>query len=339
MSLEPPIEPGLAEKALKADVRNVLTDVAQGQLLPPSKRDLLFGVMVSDANSQEVWEAHVASLLKKFAKGGRLTSEEMERIAHLLPPDLAPFSKRLARAAYQRTYAEHAAIYSKSVRTIKWWVGEGKKAEGGPDLPPLDDPTQMPLWWDRVMENKCPESVRDAALKTAGGTTPAPSLKPGAASASAASAPSVSVPSRAYTIPIDGTINDDRLSQLKEQLSRARLLLLEAQNEDPPDAGKIETREKKWRELRKEVDGAEEAAFKLKSKQGKMVDLDEIAARLMPKLITCRDSLRSLCARVRPKLTADQSPVEQDEIWNAAIDECFAELIANGFAPGFKLAA
>jgi len=336
VSLTPPIEHDLAEKALKADVRNALTDVAQGQLLPPSKRDLLFGVMVSDANSQEVWEAHVASLLKKFAKGGRLTSEEMERIAHLLPPDLAPFSKRLARAAYQRTYAEHAAIYSKSVRTIKWWVGEGKKAEGGPDLPPLDDPTQMPLWWDRVMENKCPESVRDAALKAAGGS-PAAAVKP--STNGSVPPPSAGAPSRAYTIPIDATINDDRLSQLKEQLSRARFLLLEAQNEDPPDAGKIETREKKWRELRREVDDAEEAAFKLRSKQGKMVDLDDIAARLMPKLITCRDSLRSLCARVRPKLTADQSPVEQDEIWNAAIDECFAELITNGFAPGFKLAA
>lgn len=335
---DPPIEADLAEKGLKADVRNALQNVAQGELLPPSKQDLLFGVLVGDAAPDEVWDAHIAALAKKFAKGGRLNAEEMQRIAHLLPADLAPFSRRLTRDLYQHSYADYSTIYGKSARTVKWWVGQGKKATDGPDLPPLDDPVQMPVWWKRVMTQKCPAGVEAAARKAAGSpqsTTTAPPSKPSNGSSAPPSPPA----SAAYTARIEVATGDDSLNQLKEQLARARLLLLEAQNELPPDVGKIETREKKWRELRDEVDKAEEASFKLRSKMGKLASLDDIAARLTPMLVTCHDSLRSLIQRIRPRLAASQAAEEQDALWQEALDECFTELIGNGFMPRFTLAA
>jgi hypothetical protein len=332
VSLGPPITTDLAEKALNADVRNALQDVAKGDMLPPSKRDLLFGVLVSDATAEEIWQAHQSALLKKFAQGGRLTAVELERIAHLLPAELAPFSKIAARATYKGTYAQFATTYGKCIKTIKNWVSEGKKAEGGPDLPPFDDPLKMPDWWGRVMKIQCPESIKQAARKAAGESAPPKTEKGDMPSASASH-------SQAYTANVSLSIDDDRLHQIKEQLARARLLLLEAQNEEPQDAGKIEVREKKWRELRKEVDAAEEADFKLRTKRGKTVDLDELAGRLLPMLVTCRDGIRSASTRVRTRITPEMPATRQDEIWNEIIDECFAELIGNGFLPVFKLTA
>lgn len=326
MPLGPDITPDLALKGLEADARNTLTNVAHGDTLSPGKRQLLLTSLLTSATPEELQEARIASILLKYTQGKRLGKEELEEVAHLLPSDSAAYSKRKTEDSYRKTYKEYVAIYGKQQRTIKWWVGQGKSAEGGPDLPPLDRPEEMPAWWARCMKQKCPASVLDAARAASAD----PAKTPPAPAKPVAGAPEKPAAARAPTF-VSTSTQEQSLQHLKEQLARARQDLLEEQSKEDPDPHKIETKERKWRELRKEADAAEEAVFRMRTKQGKLVDLEELGAQLLPMLVTTAESFRSLVNRLKPRLSAAETDAERDTIWQAGVDECFTELIAAGF--------
>lgn len=331
MPLAPDITPDLAKRGLEADARNTLTNVAHGDTLPESKRQLLLSALISEAKPEEVIQARIHSILLRFADGKRLTKEELAEIAHLLPPQHAPYSKSLTDGKHRRPYKEYEALYGKKERTIKWWVDQGKKASGGADLPPLDHPTEMPVWWDRVMKQRCPQSVLDAARAASSSPPPPPATK-----TAAAPPPSAGGMPRFETPAV--TTQEQNLQHLKEQLARVRHELLEAQNETPPDPSKIEAKERKWRELRSEVDKAEEAVFKMRSKQGKLIDIEQLGSELLPMLVTVANSIRSVRTRIKPRLASAKSDEEEEKLWQEGIDECFAELIAGGFITREQLA-
>lgn len=327
MALGPDITPELAQKGLEADARNMLTNVVHGDTLSPGKRQLLLTSLLTAASPEELREARISSILLKYTQGKRLSKDELEEVAHLLPVETAAYSKKTTEDTYSKPYKEYVPIYGKQERTIKWWVGQGKSAEGGPDLPPLDRPEEMPQWWTRCMKQKCPASVLDAARGASGKSTPDRSTpeKP-----SASPAPKASLPPPRYEPALVST-QEQSLQHLKEQLTRARQDLLEEQSKEELDTHKVEAKERKWRELRKEVDAAEEAVFKMRTKQGKLVDLEELGAQLLPMLVTTAESFRSLLTRLKPRLSAAQNDAERDTIWQSGVDECFTELIAAGF--------
>lgn len=341
MALGPDITPELALKGLEADARNMLTNVAHGDTLSPGKRQMLLASIITSATPAELQEARISAHLLKYAQGKRMSKEEMEEVAPYLPTETAAYSKEITKDAYKRPYKDYVAVYGKQIRTIKWWVEQGKKADGGADLPPLDSPAEMPIWWKRRMKQTCPASVLDAARAAAGPTavehtTAKPAGTPQASGAPAPSSPSPPSAPRFENIAV--STQEQNLQHLKEQLARARMDLLEEQNRDPLDQAKVEAKERKWRELRTEVDKAEEAVFKMRSKQGKLVDLEELGAELLPMLVTVAESFRSLLTRLKPKLTAANTDEERDAIWQVGVDECFTELIANGFVSRETLA-
>lgn len=323
MPLAPDIAPDLARRGLEADARNTLTNVAHGDTLPESKRQLLLSALISEAKPEEVVQARIHAILLRYTEGKRLTKEGLAEIAHLLPQQHAPYSKTLTEGNHRRPYKDYEIIYGKKERTIKWWVTQGKAAPGGAVLPPLDHPVEMPEWWHRVMKQRCPQSVLDAARVGAAATSPPPPPAASAATAPAASGVRFEAPAV--------TTQDQNLQHLKEQLARARHELLEAQNNVPPDQSAIETKERKWRELRNEVDKAEEAVFKMRSKQGKLIDIEQLGSELLPMLVTVANSIRSVRTRLKPRLATVKSEDEEEKLWQEGIDECFAELIAGGF--------
>lgn len=339
MSLGPDINPELAQKGLEADARNMLTVVAHGDTLSPAKRQLLLTSIIATATPAELHEARISAQLLKYAQGKRLSKEDMEELAPFLPAESAAYSKAITKDAYKLPYKDYVETYKKQVRTIKWWVEQGKKAEDGPDLPPLDEPAEMPIWWKRRMKQSCPQSIVDAARGASGpgpSSAPPPS-KPGSPPATPLnSAPPPGVLPRFENVAV--STQEQSLQHLKEQLARARHDLLTEQAMEPPDQAKIETKERKWRELRNEVDKAEEAVFKMRTKQGKLVDLEELGAELLPMLVTVAESFRSLLTRLKPSLTAASTDEERDVIWQAGVDECFTELIASGFVSRENLA-
>ncbi len=335
MSLAPDISPDLAKRGLEADARNTLTNVAHGDTLPESKRQLLLSALISEAKPEEVVQARIHAILLRFADGKRLTKEELAEIAHLLPQQHAPYSKSLTEGKHRRPYKDYEATYGKKERTIKWWVTQGKTAVGGADLPPLDHPAEMPIWWDRVMKQRCPQSVLEAALVAAGSSPQTPKATANGKAPSVASAPSPGMP-RFETPTV--TTQEQNLQHLKEQLARVRHELLEAQNEKPSDQSRIEAKERKWRELRSEVDKAEEAVFKMRSKQGKLIDIEQLGSELLPMLVTVANSIRSVRTRIKPRLASAKTDEEEEKLWQEGIDECFAELIAGGFITREQLA-
>ena len=305
----------------------------------PAKRQLLLTSIIASATPAELHEARISAQLLKYAQGKRLSKEDMEELAPFLPSESAAYSKAITKDAYRLPYKDYVETYKKQVRTIKWWIEQGKKAEGGPDLPPLDDPAEMPIWWKRRMKQSCPRSVVDAARGSAGSgpsaSAPPPAKPSSTPSQSAGSPPPPPVP-RFDNVAV--STQEQSLQHLKEQLARARHDLLSEQAIEPPDQAKIETKERKWRELRNEVDKAEEAVFKMRTKQGKLVDLEELGAELLPMLVTVAESFRSLLTRLKPSLTAAATDEDRDVIWQAGVDECFTELIASGFVSRENLA-
>lgn len=326
--LGPEITPDLAKKGLEADARNMLTEVAHGGTLAQGKRQLLLTSIVGSASPEELHESRISALLLKYAQGKRLAKEELEELAPFLPDESAAYSNAITKDAYKLPYKEYVPIYGKQIRTIKWWIQQGKAAEGGPDLPPLDCPAEMPAWWKRRMKQTCPKSVVDAARAAAGPSPSAPTATPGTRPALPVGSTPVAAP-RMENLAVSS--QEQSLLHLKEQLARARHDLLEEQNKAEPDPVKLETKERKWRELRNEVDKAEEAVFKMRSKQGKLVDIEQLGAELQPMLVTVAESVRSLITRLKPRLTAATNDEERDAIWQAGVDECFTELISNGF--------
>jgi hypothetical protein len=331
MGIEPELTRDLAERALEADVRNALTNVAHGDTLAGGKRQLMLNAILNQATPEELLQARVSAILRKFTAGSRLRKEEMEEIAHLLPVEAAPYSKSTTEGGYQKSYREYEAIYGKKMRTIKWWVEQGKGHPKGPDLPPLDAPKEMPAWWGRVMKQKCPKPVTEAARLHA--TTQAPPPPQSTESPSRSTTPNrgASQPNRMRPEALEISSQEERLNQLKEQLAIARFQMLEAQAEDPADPAKIQSAQQHWRELREETDKAEEKLFKSRRDAGRLVDQDEVAAMLMPMLTTVATSVRTLIVRLKPRLRTAQSDAEEDAIWNSGVDECFTELIEAGF--------
>jgi len=234
----------------------------------------------------------------------------------LVPP--AASVPRRRPGDYALPLVEYAALYNKSVRTIKSYKSTGYAAVP-PDPPPLDNPESMPEWWARNMSQKCPDELIEAA-RVAVAARPAATADP--------------VAPRMPDIPFEIgelTTQDQNLEHLKEQLRRARNELLSAQNEVPADPHKIDSRERKWRELRTEVEEAEAALFKLRKSQGGLVDRAAVIAELLPLLVTVSNAVRSLRTRIRPRLALAKDDTEAEAIWQEGIDSSFAELIAGGF--------
>lgn len=77
----------------------------------------------------------------------------------------APTDRALARRATVKSYSHpleaYATKFDFSLRTIKRWIALGRSQDPD-DLPPLDDPAEMAVWWERmrsagVLKWKVPE--------------------------------------------------------------------------------------------------------------------------------------------------------------------------------------
>ena len=59
--------------------------------------------------------------------------------------------------------------------------------------------------------------------------------------------------------------------------------------------------------------------------------MELVASEMTPRLVTVATSIRSLIARVWPQLQGCTSLDAAEQVWQPAVDDCFGEMIANGF--------
>lgn len=320
------LSPELASKALHADVRNTLTDVAQGGTLPASKRSLFEEVVTSQAEPAAIIERRRAALLHRWASGGKLNKDELAEIADVLP-DPTAIERRVTRERYQHRLEHYASAYGYAVRNVKKWLAIGR-THTPPDLPPLDDAAQMPAWWSRNMKQRCPGRL--LAAKGASAQTAAAAQPDSKSTTTAPVAAIVRPPAPAS--PVDGdSLMATGYAAMIARATHAELVAWQAWQAslqaDPFDPGDEEMR-------RRAYDRACEQARKvLKDRDAGLAGDDEwgrwseFEQACQEHLSVLNQSLRSSPVRVATKLALPAEMFQRlADVWNAELDRVFAFL-------------
>lgn len=175
------ITPDMAAKVLDADLRNIIKKVSDGGVLSASERAMLQNCAVPGG---EVKARRAAVLLTKYAAGSRLSAGELGEIREVHPdflPEavaqeaseplpLVPKLHLTPEAAPSQGDTEISRVqldrwsetYGTQHRQLRRWIARGRERN---DPCPLDDPEQMPIWWERNMEKpkRAPDKVLAAA--------------------------------------------------------------------------------------------------------------------------------------------------------------------------------
>lgn len=167
------VSPDLAAKVVSADLRNLIKKVGDGGTLTATERQMFID-FTAHGDPEGLHQARINALLKKWLNGARLTKEERDEIAHILPDRPQP-----EQPACQGTREELAARIGLSRRPFFRWLDYGREHN---DPLPAHDRSKVPAWYKRMQErgvfrNKIPRAVLEACTKDtappAAGKTPA----------------------------------------------------------------------------------------------------------------------------------------------------------------------
>ncbi len=152
------LTPELANKVIRADLKNIIDKVGAGKPLNGVERNLFDGLRLK---TEDIGAKRQMALLGRWSNGKRLNKAELLEIRDLLPEgtviDTEPEEvKTVGRNGYLHTYAEHAERYGVGLRTVKRWVAVGREKD---DVCPLDDPEGLYAWLNRHVKRSVPEGV------------------------------------------------------------------------------------------------------------------------------------------------------------------------------------
>lgn len=301
------ISTDLAGKVLTANVRNIIQKVQDGGRLTGGEIKIFEQYTLEQA---ELHKSRQGALIRKWSGGGRLTDDEKAEIAEIVP-GLKSEAPSPRKTEYRKEQKQYAEIYDQSDRTIKRWIAKGKKAA---DLPPLDAPAEMPLWWPRHYKHKVPDCLLEAARVA----TPAPEPPPSAPSCPRSEDASIEIG-----------------SGFKEMLDRVRRAEASAYQEydaalKASDETKLPSARKTWSELSKQLRELERDAHDILSRSGALIEksaVEKVIADIHGPIV---NGIRSMWRRVKTKiLTAPES--QQDRIWQEEVDRLLSRLNESEF--------
>jgi hypothetical protein len=271
-------------------------------------------------------------------------SEEAAAGGQNLSGEVAAGPKK--RARYLHPIASYETIYGTKARAMKRWIAIGRDATP-PELPPLDDPPRMKMWWVRCMTQRVPDKI--VALAKVPPADPAlpTDASPGPLFAQAAATTPTSPSSATGMIPtvgFAGALQRCRAAEAAAGELYTNLLRQAAADKDVDRRARLgaeaEHARRSWDELVDRLRTMERDAEKILSAGGRMWSADEVLASQELIHLALREGLYSLIRRVRPKLAGLQ-PGEQEETWLIEVELLFAGLRANKFTapPGVVVAA
>lgn len=175
------LTPELAEKVIKANLRNIIKKIGDGGTLSQPERELMEQAKLDGQLSEELLQARRVALVRKYARGDRLNAEEIAEISEVIPTT-APTVKKITDDNYRFTFREYVEKFVElgmepcvdGPRKLKNWVWHGRwlakdQPRDPPDLPPFDQPEQLAAWWRRCMTYRPPEWMtrleKDGALE------------------------------------------------------------------------------------------------------------------------------------------------------------------------------
>ncbi len=166
------LDPSLAEKVLAADLRNLVKKVGDGGTLSSADRQIFFDIAEGAATPEQVKEARIGALMRKWMDGCRLSHSERDEIAHLLPDAVAVSTEAppLTQQPGQLSEEEVMRIYEISRAKYYRWQKEGQAVSEGPDPPPFEEPRAMVAWYERmrgrgIFKMQCPQILKTLAAK------------------------------------------------------------------------------------------------------------------------------------------------------------------------------
>lgn len=117
------------------------------------------------------------AILRRFALGGKLSTEEHAEIAEIVPTT-AGVVRKVTAENYRLKLREYAEQFIKlgmpdkkdNERKLKSWIQHGrldrnKEPRDPPDLPPFDQVDQLAAWWRRCMTYKPPDWILEIEKK------------------------------------------------------------------------------------------------------------------------------------------------------------------------------
>jgi len=312
------VTPELADKVLAAGLRNVVKHVSDGGRLSGDERDMIRAEQVTALTEEELNKARIGSLLIKWAKGQRLSKDEKEEVAGHLPSSQAA-TRSITREKYKHPLQHYAGIYGYTDRAIKAWLKDGREAQGGADLPPLDDPPQMAAWYGRVKQRRVPAQLLKFSAAAPG-------------SSSAAAAANGDPPTaKLFEFNGDDVGYDIAVRFAAESLAHAQNQLQEARK-NPLDTGRIEACERSFTRALSEYRKVKNDEHENMKRQGGMVEKRVMLDLFRAKLGALHQGIRSCPVRVSTKLALPPDTVRAViKAMNDELDGLFDRLNRDGW--------
>lgn len=279
----------------------------------------------------------------------------------------APLPARLV-GFFNHPLKHYAAVYGYAAegdaKTIKRFVKKGKEAQPRPDLPPLDDPAQMPAWWRRNFPNReVPPGIRRAASAVHYvAAAVVPEIPPPVAPADSSSSPppiavvsplspppaSSSAPTSRNVLDFAGQVDElrkvasDHLAELKKLSAEE----MPATIVDPVDqakwgqakAEKIASAQKTLTSSLEILRKSENNLVQWQQAHGELWNRAEVAVEVVRVISAIDSAVKRLVKTVRPQLVG-KTEAEQERIWNDARRDCFRILKLSKFDGSSVLAA
>ncbi len=275
------LPPDLARKVLGADLRNIVKKAGDGSTLTAQERNLVREFLAEKVEPEALLATRRNSLLQMWASGRKLSPDEFAEIAEHLPAGARPTAESATAAPapapvssgeYRERIAHYASLYGQSDRTIKRWIGKGRK-KGDP--PPLDDPAEMPAWFPRHHKHRVPEALIALAARSRAQT---PADIPDEASGDE------DPPPASYRPPSelpDGTGFEAELQRVRDEARKAAGILSDAEKSGNPVD--IDDARRQYDRCLKLLREYERDAPKILASMGNLVDRSVEEALLLTK--------------------------------------------------------
>lgn len=271
-----------------------------------------------------------------------------------LAPDPEPSGRAIARRVTSEKYAHPIAFYCAAFnpagrpldrKTVERWIGRGRRAEGGMDLPPLDDPPRMAEWWRRTMRRKVPEVFEFLEMKAQGGAgseggevlpgggrvVPGESDSPAAVRESLRNA---MVAADAGSLGFQAALDRARLAERLAWFQWQAVLM----EPEKFSVGNAERRKKSWEQASVVLMRAEERAEKILGQSDEWAKWAEVERKVGPILSAVASGVRTLFVRLANKFPPPPGEFEpMNRAFQVEVDALFANLGEGDFRPVLSL--
>lgn len=286
-------------------------------------------VEIDDALFERLLENDLANIVRKAKAGKTLSHRERtliedERARRAKGVDQAEFhleSEGGESPLARMTQAELAVAWGYSVRQVKNWIADGRKAG---DPAPVAKPPDMPAWFRRIYApRECPEKLRLASLRLVDGQKPMIEV---AAAAPAPARIEIADEEKGLLAMLD------RYRTAEAELHRKYMAAIDAGDET-----RAQFLLSEWGKMGDKLRALEKAAPKALEELGIFVRRAEIQRELEPLHSAIMKAFRQEFRLARPRLKATMTQEEWARLVDETVEKVAMMLVETEFREPLEL--